>query len=558
MSTLMEKLDTRDRQHSTMHTSDMSPVPKASDPKDRPVALQVTRHIVYKKCPLGCPCVCHSTQQWKMPEAIDNITGKLFCGYSGKPLLSQRCSIPSCLEQQATSTWMTYFFPRWFINRIISLNLRVDDLGSPSFSLKTRRAVPEMSQIFTLSRLGDLAGLQQLLGSRTASPNDIHCEGLWTSLHFAVDHGHIEVCQLLLNAGADPEWKDYTGTTAVEIAWRNILHLRASAEKAEMFSVLFPGTDFLEERGFTHLHRVVIGLSHDSIGKAISFAPESINTPDADGWTPLHWAARRGQSVFLLDLLQHGADPFLKTTREERTSLHLAAMRNSVPCIKHLLSYRSGNHVVDLNARDFYGNTSLRCAGELNSAAALAHLIQVGADINLASRSDEPPLWSAIYNNSHEAITQLINAGADVSRKTKYGDTLLHFAAQQSDIKTLALLTRARLQGIDIEAENSDGLTAKQLAEARIGAPQGFLKAFQHLLESLHDDDQASPTSSDGSGESWKSFSEASWHEAEISTGEDLLDAMREVEEHDAELVPAENHNSLTTNVNELKIQEVN
>ena len=205
-------------------------------------------------------------------------------------------------------------------------------------------------------------------------------------------------------------------------------------------------------------------------------------------------------------------------------------MRNSVSCIQQLLAHRSGNQVVDLNFRDFYGNTPLRCAGEENCAAALALLIQAGADLNLTSRSDEPPLWSAIYNNSHEAIMQLINSGADVRKKTKYGDTLLHFAAQQSDLKTLALLTRARLRGVEIEATNSDGLTAKQLAEAKIGAPQGFIRGFEHLLESLLIDSDISPTTSDASGESWKSFSEASWHEAEISTGEDLLDAAREVE----------------------------
>lgn len=297
-----------------------------------------------------------------------------------------------------------------------------------------------------------------------------------------------------------------------------------------MFAVLFPGSDFLEERGFSRLHRTVIGLEHhNSLDEIIELIPESIDIPDADGWTPLHWAARRGESAYLLNLLQHGANPLLKTTREDRTSLHLAAMRNSVPCIQHLLAWRSGNQIVDLNAKDFYGNTPLRCAGENNCAAALAHLIQAGADVNLTSRSDEPPLWSAIYNNSHEAITQLINAGADVSKKTKYGDTLLHFAAQQSDVKTLALLTRARFREIEIEATNSDGLTAKQLAEARIGTPQDFMNGFEHLLESLVH--EISPTSSDSSEQSWKSFSEASWHEAEISAGEDVLDAIREVDE---------------------------
>ncbi|KAL9085994.1 MAG: hypothetical protein Q9165_007356 [Trypethelium subeluteriae] len=529
MSTLMEKLDRYEVQDKIAPIRGSDVVGQAGDREEgRPVALEVTRYGAIQKCPSGCPCVCHNTQRYKIPTIMENITGQLFYGYSGKPFLSQRCSFSGCLEQKATRSRMTYFFPRWFMNRIISLNLQVDNFGSPSLNLKTRRAVSEMSQIFTFSRLGDVDGLQRLFTAKVASPMDIHCEGKWSPLHFATDHG--QVCQLLLNAGADPEWEDYTGTTAVEIAWRNILHLRAPTDKAELFSVLFPGSDFLEGRKFTKLHRILTGLEDSSLDNAIELDPESINTGDADGWTALHWPARRGESAYMSMLLQHRANPFVKTAREQRTPLHLAAMRNSVPCIQQLLAYRSGNQAVDLNARDFYGNTALRCAAENNCAASLAHLIQAGADLNLTSRSDEPPLWSAVYNNSHEAITQLINAGADVTKKTRYSDTLLHFAAGQSDVKTLALLTRARLRGVEIEAKNADGLTAKQLAEARIGAPQGFLQAFEHLLDSVINDEHASPTSSDGSGESWKSFSEASWHEAEISNGEDLLDATREAQ----------------------------
>ncbi|KAI9660165.1 MAG: hypothetical protein M1821_001517 [Bathelium mastoideum] len=505
--------------------------------RERPVTLEVTRQITARKCPSGCHCVCHNTQRYKLPAAIECVAGRLFYGYSGKPLLSQQCSFSGCLGQRTTSSRMTYFFPRWFMERIVSLNLQVDDFGSPPLSLKTRRAVPEMSQIFTLSRIGDLQGLQELFGAKMASPNDIHREGQWTALHFAVDHGQIEVCQLLLNADADPEWEDYTGTTAVEIAWRNILQLRAPPEKAQVFSVLFPGSDFLEDHGFTQLHRIVIGLEHGSLEKIIELGPEYANTRDADGWTPLHWAARRGEVVYLSNLLHWGANPLLSTTQ--------------------LLAWRLGNQVVDLNARDFYGNTPLRCAGEHNCAAALAHLIQAGADVNLVSKADEPPLWSAIYNDSHEAITQLVNAGADVSRKTKYGDTLLHFAAQQSDLKTLALLMRARLRGIDIDAKNSDGLTAKQLVGARIGAPLGFHNGFQHLLENLIDNDDASPTSSHSSGESWKSFSEASWHEVEASAGEDSLDAARETQQNSGEVWWERESKLLSEDSEGLRIKEL-
>ena len=194
MSTLMEKLDKYEVQDRTIHASNSDPVANAgAREEERPVALQVSRRVAAKKCPSRCPCVCHSTRRYKVPAMMEHVTGQLFYGYSGKPLLSQKCSFSGCLEQKSTNSRMTYFFPRWFMNRIMSLNLQIDNFGSPSFNLKTRRAVPEMSQIFTLSRLGDLEGLQGLLGSKLASPSDIHCELLCTPLHFAVDHGQVEV-----------------------------------------------------------------------------------------------------------------------------------------------------------------------------------------------------------------------------------------------------------------------------------------------------------------------------------------------------------------------------
>lgn len=69
-----------------------------------------------------------------------------------------------------------------------------------------------------------------------------------TNTQFSIDHGNINACKLVLECGADPEWEDATGTTPVEIAWHNILHLRALPKISGLFSVLFLGTEFLQER----------------------------------------------------------------------------------------------------------------------------------------------------------------------------------------------------------------------------------------------------------------------------------------------------------------------
>ena len=350
-----------------------------------------------------------------------------------------------------------------------------------------------------------------------------------TTTQFAIDHGNVEACKLLLECGADPEWEDATGTTPVEIAWRNILHLRGPPKISETFSVLFPGTEFLQERKFTRLHRIVIGLEAGDIEKELQSVPQSVHAIDIDGWTPLHWAARRGNHYALALLLAHNADPLRVTENESRNALHLAAQGNSVQCVQHLLQYRQGNTILDIEGRDCYGNTALRISAGYNCAAVTAKLIQLGADLNTRDNFGEPPLLSAVYENAHETITLLLNAGVDYTLKTKFGNTILHFAANESDCETLILLTRAKMRNVDITTKNVDGLTASELAAARDRAPPNFMALFDRLVASISDEDDdiearsmLSHTSTEAG--SWKSMEDSVWFDAEQGAHEDILE----------------------------------
>ena len=361
-------------------------------------------------------------------------------------------------------------------------------------------------------------------------------------MQFAIDHGNVEACKLLLECGADPEWEDATGTTPVEIAWRNILHLRAPPRISETFSVLFPGTEYLQERKFTRLHRLVIELESGDLDKEIMDNPESVHTADIDGWTPLHWAARRGNIRALTLLLAYGADPLQGTENENRNALHLAAQGNSVSCVQHLLQYRRGNTFVDIECKDGYGRSPLLVAAGYNCAAATAKLIEKGADINTTDSFGEPSLFSAIYENAHETITLMLNAGTDYTVKTKFGNTVLHFAANESDTESLILLTRARMRGVDTMAKNDDGLTASDLAAARDRAPAEFMMLFDRLIASIEENaedfEARSTLSNTSSGaESWKDFEDTVWFDAEKGVSEDILEQkeQRSIVQYDAQ-----------------------
>ena len=172
----------------------------------------------------------------------------------------------------------------------------------------------------------------------------------------------------------------------------------------EAFSLLFPGTTFLQERRFTRLHRLVIGLESGFLEQELIESPQFVYALDLDGWTPLHWASRCGNFSAMCLLLEHGADPHQCTTNEERNALHLAAQSHSAPCIQRLLQYRRGNFLLDIDGLDSYGNTPLRLSACHNCAATTATLIQHGASLNIGERFGETPLQGAVFENAHEAL----------------------------------------------------------------------------------------------------------------------------------------------------------
>ena len=88
------------------------------------------------ECNRSCSCSCHIRRRLKSPRLLDVFLGTLFIGYSGSPLLSQRCDKVSCRGRRNSSTSFIYQFPQWFlISRMIQLKAKVTTLYGPEVSL---------------------------------------------------------------------------------------------------------------------------------------------------------------------------------------------------------------------------------------------------------------------------------------------------------------------------------------------------------------------------------------------------------------------------------------
>ena len=314
-----------------------------------------------------------------------------------------------------------------------------------------------------------------------------------------------------------------------------MLQPRVAPRAAEIYSVLIPRADRLQDRYFSRLHEIILDLAAGDIEEEVVLNPSSIESLDIYGWTPLHWAVRRNDAYAVDILLRHGANPFVETGDDQASPIHLAARADSASCVQILLQARFDGKAVEINGWDQRGRTPLRIAAGNNCVACTVLLVQMGAQVDNRDRQNETALLSAVYESAHETIPILIKAEANTKAMTRSGNTILHFAANESDLRTLTLLTRARMHEVDVDAKNNDGLTARDLAINRIGAPSGFLEAFDRLVASILDAGWNSPIQSASvmsDQESFKSFEDLVWYEAEVVAADDVQEAMRVVAEY--------------------------
>ena len=146
------------------------------------MALPTRSGRTTRTCAPNRPCSCHIQTVRSTPRILQQLTGCLFLGYTGRPILQQQ-RISSCLRESSKSLQVTYFFPRWFVSRAISFSMSSIMQNTPTFNIKLRRVVSEASQLFSLSKFGDVEGTRLLFEKRVASPDDVHFRGGWTALH---------------------------------------------------------------------------------------------------------------------------------------------------------------------------------------------------------------------------------------------------------------------------------------------------------------------------------------------------------------------------------------
>lgn len=138
---------------------------------------------------------------------------------------------------------------------------------------------------------------------------------------------------------------------------------------------------------------------------------------------PLHEAVRIGDSKEVQRLLNNGADPNQKPTKEEGpmglSPLHIAAISNRVKIAKMLLE--KGAKVIIRD--DVLGGTPLHAAVGRASTTFVELLLEYGANIHSKSFDHITPLHAAAMGANMEVAKLLVEKGADVNALSLLGET---------------------------------------------------------------------------------------------------------------------------------------
>ena len=296
------------------------------------------------------------------------------------------------------------------------------------------------------------------------------------------DHG-LEILKFLLEKGADPNVKDYSGKTSLdkaveynypeaaallrkhggESAAGDSIHIAARMGDLEAVKKhIAAGADVneLKSDGITPrtpLHkatstrmcavacrRLATDCVHLEIVKLLIAEGANVNIKDGQGSPPLSYGGSDNIKAYLRE---HGAKRREELKAEE--SIHEAVGFGSIELVKQFL--KDG---ADVNARGQYGSTPLHRAASSGSKEMIEFLIANGADVN-AMNHDETPLdshWSFGLKEPTERSALLRKHGG------KTGSELsIVIAANRRELKTVQ---QHIANGVDVNTTHDGGVTA--------------------------------------------------------------------------------------------------
>ena len=95
------------------------------------------------RCESWCRCACHTERSMNTPKFLRSVMGILFIGYTGIPVLNPSCDSNVCKGNSEGLLQVHYFFPPWFLAKVVSVALGVSQAHGPEFCLRVANVRPD-------------------------------------------------------------------------------------------------------------------------------------------------------------------------------------------------------------------------------------------------------------------------------------------------------------------------------------------------------------------------------------------------------------------------------
>lgn len=319
--------------------------------------------------------------------------------------------------------------------------------------------------------------LKQLIDAGTDT-NERNKKGQ-TPLILAIERNQIQQVNFLIRNGADIHAEDTSGET---------VFTKALAIGLQMVqNIITEGNSmYRDSNGYTPLHIAVSQRASTDIIYYIIEKKSLVNTRDKAGNTALHIATERNYREIGEILLANNADIFYANVKGD-SSLKIAMILGG-----GREDWIINSHTI--LSKDGAGNTPLHLVAEWKFIPMILYLLDKGADINARNANNETPLFSAVKNDSPDAIRTLLGAGggikADINARDFLGNSVLHATIKWSAYNSATLLLSMTSDGFTslIYAKNLAGKTV--LHEASKQGNLNFIKIFLNARADINATDE--------------------------------------------------------------------
>lgn len=213
-----------------------------------------------------------------------------------------------------------------------------------------------------------------------------------------VKRNDVERVDRILNGGLDPNFNVIMGETPLTIC--------AILPKPRSMMITLVGggafLDFRNKRGQTPLHTAAFKENKEAVRSLLDLG-SSPNYKDSNGLTPMFYCASYNKDVQCLNMLLHERAEVDCRDAQGWTELHHACKRGNTAIVEQLIFYGA-----DVNATSRDGNTPMHISSKFNQEASCRALLLRGADKMVKNMAGMLPSDLASMNK-HDDIYKLIN-----------------------------------------------------------------------------------------------------------------------------------------------------